>query len=619
MLVLELVRGEDACASGCDRSSFRSEALEIGRQIAQALSAAHEAGIVHRDLKPANVKVTPEGRVKILDFGLAKGSPLFADSSSSVSPTVAMDTVTQSGTILGTPGYMSPEQARGKPVDRRSDIWAFGCVLYESLTGQKVFGGETVSDCLVAILEREPDWSALPPNTPDSVTRLLRRALEKDANRRLRDAGDAVLEIDAAGGEPVGASAMGRRATSRRSGRLGSLWRPLSALFSRPSPRDSGAERSQPKLSQITFNERIEEFPTWSPDGGQIAFAREVGGVRRIVARNLRTGDESVLTEGPFDDLQPDWSPDGKTILFIRSRAPGRKLEPGDVFGQYSEADVWALEVATRRATRLFEKAANPAWSPDGKRIAFDGAWAGPWRLWTADERGRNPRQASSDLSEAVVHVRARWSPDGRRLVFQNIERTKFDIRVVDLESGELTWVSNDYVQDVCPVWSPSGAYIYFSSYRSGGINIWRIPVAAGGRPSGPFQQLTTGAGQDVEAAISRDGRRIVFSTLKQNADVWRLPVSSGNGAFVRTPRKDGRHEPGRQPGRLVERHAHDRVQLGSRRRDEHLALSSRRRDRPAADAGARRRLPAAIFARRQPGRVLLDALGKRGRLARGA
>jgi serine/threonine-protein kinase len=196
-LALEFVPGETLAALLAARGALPvSEALAIAGQLAEALEAAHEKGVVHRDLKPANIKLTPEGKVKVLDFGLAK---LFAPEASSAemthSPTLSV-VATRAGVLLGTAAYMSPEQARGKSLDRRTDIWAFGCVLFELLTGRQAFAGETVSDAVAVILTREPDWQSLPPATPPRVRELLRRCLQKDAGHRLRDMGDARIEIE---------------------------------------------------------------------------------------------------------------------------------------------------------------------------------------------------------------------------------------------------------------------------------------------------------------------------------------------------------------------------------------------------------------------------------------
>ncbi|MGH7741916.1 MAG: serine/threonine-protein kinase, partial [Candidatus Eiseniibacteriota bacterium] len=196
-LVLEYVEGDTLAGHQHGRALPIDETLEICRQIAAALEAAHEAGIVHRDLKPGNVKLTPAGEVKVLDFGLAKGSSSGAESSPDLShsPTLTQ-AATGMGVILGTAAYMSPEQARGKTVDRRTDIWSFGCVLYECLTGVQAYAGETVSDTIAMILQGEPDWSRLPGKTPEKLRTLLGRCLEKDARRRLRDIGDARIEIE---------------------------------------------------------------------------------------------------------------------------------------------------------------------------------------------------------------------------------------------------------------------------------------------------------------------------------------------------------------------------------------------------------------------------------------
>ena len=320
------------------------------------------------------------------------------------------------------------------------------------------------------------------------------------------------------------------------------------SVFTPPSEQPPIFQTRLPRLSQITFSESIEEYPSWAPNNEDLAFSREEAGIRSIFVKNIVTSEERQLTVGEHDDIQPTWSPDGKSILFVRSRQTKVKLEPGDVFGLFFDGDIWAIDLETGNETRLIENAFNPDYAPGGERIAFDASWAGPRRIWAVDSLGHNPQQLTSDSSEGISHVRPRWAPDGRRIVFQNIERTKFDVRVFDLTAGRTFWVTNDAVQDLNPVWSPSGSFIYFSSYRGGGINIWRTSLLPDGSLAGAPQQMTIGAGQDVEIAISRDGKRLAFSILRQNADIWRLPVSPDTGQVdgepqevITTTREDSR------------------------------------------------------------------------------
>jgi Tol biopolymer transport system component len=531
-LVLELVSGE-TLEERLGRGPLPMEdALEVARQVAEALKAAHEKGIVHRDLKPSNIKLTPEGKVKVLDFGLAKTLVEAPTPNISSLPTLGVDR-TQPGTILGTPAYMSPEQARGKPVDKRSDLWSFGCILYALLTGRKAFPGETVSDTIAAVLRREPDWAGV-PSAPPRLRRLLARCLEKDRELRLDNAGEALFEIEKAIGESHRPGASRARSRSSRTG-----------------PLHRGGRRrelARTRLSQVTFREAIEEFPAWSSDGAHLAYCSETSGLRKLFLKRMDTGEEKPLTHSDTDDIQPAWSPDGRTLAFVRSAQAGARLEPGDVFGPYEGGHLWVLDLETRKERKLLEGAFNPSYSPDGTRIAVDASWVGPRRLWIVDAQGRNPQQATTDDSEATVHLRPRWSPDGSRLVFQNLERTKFDVRVAEVKTGKLTFVTNDLAQDIGPSWSPSGRFIYFSSYRSGGLNLWRVPVSSSGRPSGRLQQLTAGPGQDVHVALSRDGRRLAFAILRQNAQIWRLPVSPESGRplgppepIIATTREDSR------------------------------------------------------------------------------
>ena len=235
-LVMELVPGQTLAERLRHGALPIRDALDICRQIAEGLEAAHDAGVVHRDLKPSNVKVTPDGRVKLLDFGLAKAvdpTPGGGD------PTLTASEATGEGTVLGTPAYMSPEQARGQPVDRRTDIWAFGCCLYECLTGERAFRGGTVTDTLAAVLNTDPDWDALSEDVPLVARRLLRRCLAKDARHRLQHIGDARVEL-----EEIGIDAIEPSAHARRSSRaISALWVGPGSSSLPWSPRHSSRRR----------------------------------------------------------------------------------------------------------------------------------------------------------------------------------------------------------------------------------------------------------------------------------------------------------------------------------------------------------------------------------------
>lgn len=327
-LVLELVRG-----LGLDQRlrkggmEFR-EVCAAMQQVAEALESAHAQGIVHRDLKPANIKLTPDGKIKVLDFGLGKAFEAEANDPNGGN-TLALDpSLTGEGTVLGTPAYMSPEQARGRDVDKRADIWAFGCTFFEALSGKRAFAGPTAQDTLAAVLERSPPWAALPASTPSNIQSLLRRCLQKDPRRRLQDIGDARIELEETIKNPEAAWGVGRQAEQRRAGLLGRVLFGLALglvigsaaaglLVRRMSSADSdGSTRSVPVRFTFRhpaqFGEARVEMPALSRDGRRLAYVASCVGKRSIYMHDFSTGETAELPEtdgasGPFFSPNGDW------------------------------------------------------------------------------------------------------------------------------------------------------------------------------------------------------------------------------------------------------------------------------------------------------------------------
>ncbi len=349
-LVMELVEGDDLSQRIARGAIPLDEALPIAKQIAEALEAAHEQGIIHRDLKPANIKVRSDGTVKVLDFGLAKALDANASSATAEamnSPTITSPAMTQAGVILGTAAYMSPEQARGKPVDKRADIWAFGCVLFEMLTGTRLFAGDSVPETLGLIFSREPDLPTLPAGTPARVRTLIARCLVRDPRQRLRDIGEARLALEGAF-EPAESQpatpAPAERSRARVvaavavSGLLGALVA-AAAMWSRPAARTPAPEATARVSVMVPANRpiSISGSPTrslaLSPDGTQLVYvgtnpdapADPLGRRTQLLVRSLNTLAVRDLP-GTAGARQPFFSPDGQWVGFFTQTGELKKV-----------------------------------------------------------------------------------------------------------------------------------------------------------------------------------------------------------------------------------------------------------------------------------------------------
>ena len=404
-LVMELVEGDDLSQRIAKGAIPIDEALPIAKQIAEALEAAHEQGIIHRDLKPANIKVRADGTVKVLDFGLAKAMEPAAGSSSSasISPTITTPAMTQAGMILGTAAYMSPEQAKGRPAGKRSDVWAFGCVLFEMLAGVQVFGGEDVTESIAAIVRAEPDWRKLPPETPAAIRRLLRRCLAKDPKERLTDIGVARLEIRDALTEPI--SDAHESAAPRRMSQLPWIVAALSivltlAIIGWSLQRDS-VEPFPMRLEIIPPTGFSPDSLALSPDGRQLAFVAPVNGIQSLWVRQLDQ-ERAQPVPGTNDAIFPFWAPDGRAIGFFA----GGKLQRINLSGGSPQA---LADVTVGR---------GGSWSPDGVIVFAPTLDGGLMRI----SAGGGVSAAATRLSGGQRgHRWPQFLPDGRHFLFASL------------------------------------------------------------------------------------------------------------------------------------------------------------------------------------------------------
>ncbi len=539
-IVMEYVDGKTLDQLIGRKGMKLNEALGVAVQVADGLAKAHAAGIVHRDLKPSNVMVTPEGRVKILDFGLAKLTEEVEPGAEGPTLTVGRPEKprTEEGFIIGTVAYMSPEQAEGRPLDSRSDIFAFGALLYEMLTGSKAFRGETRMSTLAAILREEPKPATeINEALPADIEPIIARCLRKDPQRRWQNMSDLRIVLqdlkeDSESGKlraPIAAAV-----PARRKSRL--VWILPAALVLAAAvllwlfiPRRSGPPEYE--ITRLTFDSGITWAPSFSPDGKMFAYASDRGGAgnQDIWLQQIAGGAPLRLTTDPARDMNPSFSADGSKIVFNSAREGGGIFEVGILGGE---------------ARRLGGPGFVPRCSPDGAWISYVQAPASPdsrlTKMFLIPAQGGapvpfQPEFSVSGLATASAPV---WSPDGKYIIFNGRradDPAGLDWWVAPTSGGPAVRTGAHSHLNINPVWGCPyawvGSYIYYGTGTTvEGVNLFRARIEKNTwKISGPAERITSGAGMQYLASVLADGR-MLYANLTWISNICTLAARPDQG-----------------------------------------------------------------------------------------
>ncbi len=537
-LVMELIEGE-TIADAIPRGGMEVlRLLEIAVPLAGAVATAHEHGVVHRDLKPQNVMLTTEGTIKVLDFGLAK----LAEGPSGDSAPHAAATMTLDGRILGTPAYMSPEQAEGKGVDARSDVFSLGVMLYEMAVGELPFNGGSTISLISSVLRDDPaPIHTRRPGLPPQLWRIVRRCLAKDPRRRYQSSRDLCNDLEELRGElttgavepvqpPGPAKGAGRSRAAVLAlggvgiavtaglvgGRLGrgsagaTVAPPVVAA---PSVSAPAPPRPFTRLTRMTASSSMKGTPVLAPDGKWFVYASKAAGHWDVFRQRVGGSNQADLTAGSdADNTEPAISPDGESIAFVSDRGGG---------------GVFIMGATGESARRLTDFGHSPSWSPDGKRLVISTVFVDQplsrlthGDLWTVDV-ATGEKQKIETGEDSTLPV---FSPDGRLIAYHYwdafLER---GIAVVDAAGGKpvhlfrglATWT---------PVWSPDGRYLYASLVRMGDSNVWRVPFDAAARTFGEPEAVTNGVGFELSnPTVSQDGRKMLLAGTHVTSNLARI------------------------------------------------------------------------------------------------
>lgn len=523
------------------------EAIKIAAQIGEALQEAHAKGIVHRDIKADNIMLTAKGQAKVMDFGLAKLKGALK--------------LTRTASTVGTLGYMAPEQIQGDEADQRSDIFSFGVLLFEMLTGKLPFRGEHEAAMVYSIVNEEPqDITALKPDLSPLVVSLINRCLEKDPDDRYQTMQDAVSELRRSLKKT---SRFSRKLSPSAEGEAreqnlptGVEWEPIKGerspyvfplliasaaviivlaivytLFP-TSKNPSSLIGPDSKIYRFTSMPGLEDNASWSPDGRFLSYETDMNGQMDIVIQPADGGSPVRVLDSEASEIQATWSPDGSLLAFVSSRDHGGFFAPLVGFGNLNlildgkGGDIFIVKPFGGDPLKLVSDAFDPAWSPDGNEIVFRSGRDGQWDLWKIPAAGGEPARITND---GYYDYQPVWSPDGKWIVFGSTAGgSAYALYAIPAEGGERIRLTGDSSLVSGPELIDNGTNLVYSSAKGGTLNLWSMPFKPDAQGFQIPRRITTGHGDDVNVAVSRDQKKIAYSAVSAAPDIWELTIATG-------------------------------------------------------------------------------------------